>query len=133
MDNKELIQKALDARELSYSPYSKFAVGAALLCDDETVYLGANIENASYGATVCAERSAVFKAVLDGKRKFKAIAIAGGMSDEPNLKEYAYPCGICRQVLSEFSDSSMKVIVAKSVDDYREHTLGELIPFSFEL
>ena len=99
MTDKELILSALKARENAYAPYSQFLVGAALLCSDGTVYTGCNIENISYSGTVCAERTAIFKAVSDGKREFSKIAIVGGKKGETIS---AYPCGICRQVMAEF-------------------------------
>ncbi len=133
MDKIELIERALAARDKSYSPYSGYRVGAALLCADGSVFTGANIENASYGATVCAERCAVFAAVMAGSTDIVSIAVCGGRYDETDvLSGYAYPCGICRQVLREFADpSSFTVIVARSTDDYREYTLEELLPESF--
>ena len=125
-----LIQAALDARENAYAPYSKYAVGAALYTDSGAVYTGCNIENASYGATNCAERTAIFKAVSSGERRITAIAVAGGMKGcEP--VDFAYPCGICRQVMQEFGGSSLQVIVAKSVEEYQVFTLNELLPFGF--
>lgn len=130
-EKQELIGKALEARKMSYSPYSHYRVGAALLAEDGSIYQGGNIENASYGATNCAERTAIYKAVSDGKRRIKAIAIAGGMEDaEPT--DYAYPCGICRQVMQEFGDNDLKIIVAKSIADYSEYSLKELLPYGFE-
>ncbi len=133
MDEKVLIKHAMDARERSYSPYSQYRVGAALLCGDDTVFTGCNIENASYPATVCAERVAVGNAVANGRRDITAIAIVGGKSGETGvLTDYAFPCGICRQVLREFSDpASFTVIVARSTDDYKKYKLEELIPESF--
>lgn len=132
MDREKLIKKALEAREHSYAPYSDYAVGAALLCDDGSIVTGSNIENASYGATICAERCAVFSAVASGKRDFTAIAIAGGSRDCQELTDYAYPCGMCRQVLREFTNpSEFTVIVAISENDYRQYTLEELLPESF--
>ena len=113
----ELICKALEAREHAYVPYSHYAVGAALLSADGQVIQGCNIENASYGATNCAERTAVFQAVAQGMRKFRAIAISGGMEGR-QPEDYAYPCGICRQVLQEFAEENFKVIVAKNVEDF---------------
>ena len=113
-ETRELIQKALEARGMAYAPYSHYRVGAALLTEDGSLYQGGNIENASYGATNCAERTAVFKAVSDRKRS-----------------DYAYPCGICRQVLQEFGAEDMTLIVAKSVTDYREFSLKELLPYGF--
>ena len=133
MDIKKLITAALLARKNSYAPYSDYNVGAALLCDDDTIVLGANIENASYGATICAERCAVFKAVSENRRRFRCIAIAGGKSHELDvMSDYAYPCGMCRQVLREFCNpAEFKVIVARSISDYKEYTLEELLPESF--
>ena len=130
MTNRELIKSALAARENSHSPYSEFRVGAALLCADGKVYTGCNIENASYSATVCAERTALFKAVSEGCRDFSAIAIVGGNSDKMTM---AYPCGVCRQVMSEFCKKDFRIIVAESEEKYEEYTLGELLPKSFEL
>lgn len=130
---KDLIINALSARKYSYCPYSKFAVGAALMANG-IIYTGCNIENASYGATNCAERTAVFKAVSEGVRIIDAIAVVGSSSDcDPdNMNTYAYPCGVCRQVLREFSNpSKLTVIVAKSVEDYKIYTLEELLPESF--
>ena len=126
----ELIRAALEARKNAYTPYSHYQVGAALLTEDGEIITGCNIENASYGAACCAERTAVFKAVSEGKRCFRSIAIAGALEDcEP--VDYAYPCGICRQVLNEFGGENFTVIVAKSVTDYREHSLQELLPHGF--
>ena len=126
-----LINVALAARKNSYAPYSGYFVGAALLCEDGTIVTGCNVENASYGATNCAERTAVFKAVSEGKHRFTAIAIAGG-KDREQATDYAYPCGVCRQVLREFCvPEEMTVIVCKSEDDYDEKTLAELLPNSF--
>lgn len=128
---EKLANEALLARANSYSPYSGFKVGAALLCGDGTIFTGCNVENASYPATVCAERTAFLKAVSEGKREFKAIAIAGGSDETPD--DYAYPCGICRQVMSEFCKGDFCVIVAKSVSDVKIFTLDELLPARFEL
>ena len=103
MRNKELVREALEARKQSYCPYSGFAVGAALLCGDGTVFRGCNIENAAYPATNCAERTAMFKAVSEGNTDFRAIAIVGGpKGKEP--KDFCAPCGVCRQVMAEFCD-----------------------------
>lgn len=130
MQYTDLIQAALDARAFAYVPYSHYAVGAALLTEEGEIYRGVNIENASYGATNCAERTAIFKAVSEGRRGFKAIAIAGGMEGcEP--VDYAYPCGICRQVMQEFAGKEFRVLVAKSVSDYKEYLLEELLPWGF--
>lgn len=129
---QKLIRMALHVRQNAYAPYSAYLVGAALLCEDGSIYTGCNIENASYGATNCAERTAVFKAVSEGGRRFTAIAVAGGKKNETGEMDYAYPCGICRQVLREFSEpKEMTVIICKSEQDYREMTLEELLPLSF--
>ncbi len=126
-----LVEKAKEAMKNAYTPYSGFKVGAALLCDDGSIYTGCNIENSSYTPTVCAERVAVFKAVSDGKHEFSAMAVCGGkdgiLTDKP-----CRPCGVCRQVLSEFCREDFKVYIA-SKDDVKEYILSELLPFSFEL
>ena len=124
MTEEQLIQRALKVRRNAYVPYSEFMVGAALLGVSGEVYTGCNVECASLGATNCAERTAVFKAVSEGETKFKAIAVTG----DPN--KYTFPCGICRQVLVEFG-KELKVIVAKNTDDYKVFTIEELIPHSF--
>lgn len=124
MDDHELSRLAADAMKNSYSPYSKFKVGAALITD-KGVYTGCNIENSSYGATVCAERTAAFKAVSEGAHRFNKIAIMCS-SGEP-----AYPCGICRQVLSEFADKDFEVILQNGKDGIVTYKLNELLPFAF--
>jgi len=127
---KQLINEALNARNHAYAPYSQFMVGAALITEDDSVYTGCNVENASYGATNCAERTAIFKAVSEGERLIKAIAIVGGVKDGDMT--YAYPCGVCRQVLREFSNPcELVIIVAKNQDDYKTYSLEELLPESF--
>lgn len=129
-DNRKLIRVALEAREKAYTPYSGYKVGAALLAKDGTVYTGCNIENAGYTPTNCAERTAFFKAVSEGERDFTAIAIAGGYEGEP--VDYAYPCGVCRQVMMEFCDpKTFRVITAVSEEDYLEKTLEEMLPYGF--
>ena len=128
---KELIKAAITAAQNSYSPYSNFKVGAALLTDDGKVYLGCNIENAAYGPSNCAERTAIFKAVSEGHKKFKAIAIVGGLNG--NFEKFATPCGICRQVMSEFCDKDFKIIVGNKNLEYEVYTLADLLPHSFEL
>ena len=120
----------MEARKLAYAPYSGYTVGAALLTADGLRYLGGNNENASYGATICAERTAFFKAVSEGEREFTAIAIAGGISGEAPV-EYAYPCGICRQVMQEFCRDDFVIYVVNSEQDYQRYTLKELLPFGF--
>lgn len=129
-----LISKAMEARKGAYAPYSKYLVGAALLTDNMTVYTGCNIENASYGATNCAERTAIFKAVSEGERNFNAIAIVGAPADsemDTVYSEYAFPCGMCRQVIQEFCKPDFTIIVAKSLEDYKVFTLKELLPYGF--
>lgn len=123
MNTKELIQKALDAKEKAYVPYSKFHVGAALMTEDNEIYTGCNIEIASYSPTICAERTAIFKAVSEGHKKIKAIAIVGDA-------DFTYPCGVCRQVIREFG-AGAKIIIANSVDEYKEYILDDLLPHSF--
>lgn len=131
---KILISKAMEARKGAYAPYSKYLVGAALLTDNMTIYTGCNIENASYGATNCAERTAIFKAVSEGERNFNAIAIVGAPADsemDTVFSEYAFPCGMCRQVIQEFCKPDFTIIVAKSLEDYKVFTLKELLPYGF--
>ena len=126
-----LVQRALEARENAYCPYSGFAVGAALLCGDGTVYSGCNIECASLSPGNCAERTAFFRAVNDGQRSFAAIAVAGGPKGQAP-DSFCAPCGVCRQVMREFCDpKTFRVILARSETDYREFTLEELLPESF--
>ncbi len=127
---QRLISAAVQARKNSYSPYSGYSVGAAILTASGEIFTGCNIESASYGATNCAERTAVFSAIAAGHKEFTAIAIVGGKTDEADMP---YPCGICRQVLSEFCDKDFKIIVAKSETDFKEHTLAELLPYGFTL
>ena len=128
---QELMQMAMDARKYSYNPYSGFAVGAALLCKDGTVYTGCNIENAAFSPTNCAERTAFFKAVSEGKREFLAIAIAGGKEDDLVV---CYPCGVCRQVMSEFCDvNEFDVVCGHSAEDVEVYHLGSLLPKGFQL
>lgn len=130
MDNKELIRLALEARQMAYVPYSKYMVGAALLTRQGKVYKGCNIENAAYTPTNCAERTAFFKAVSEGEREFDAIAIVGGYEGNPT--DYAYPCGVCRQVMIEFCNpEKFRVITAISEEQYLEQTLAEMLPHGF--
>lgn len=131
MDKRELIRLALEARQKAYAPYSHFKVGAALLAQDGSVYLGCNIENASYTPTNCAERTAFFKAVSEGVDRFSAIAIVGGAEDAASL-DYCAPCGVCRQVMMEFCNpKTFEIIVAKSPDEYRTMTLEDMLPMGF--
>lgn len=126
----KLIETAFEARENAYTPYSHFRVGAALLAKNGQVFKGCNIENASYSVTICAERTALFKAVSEGVREFEAIAIVGSMEGQVN-ELISAPCGVCRQALFEFCGNDLKVILAKSATDYLETTLGELLPYGF--
>lgn len=126
MVNKKLIKEAINVREKAYCPYSNFKVGAAALFEDGNIYTGCNIENASYGATNCAERSAIFNGVSKGNRVLKALALIG------DTNSYTYPCGICRQVITEFAeDENMKIYIIKNENDYIEKTLEEIMPGSF--
>lgn len=129
MNNQELINMAITAMNGAYTPYSKYKVGAALVTSSGVVYTGCNIENASYSATNCAERTAFFKAVSEGERGFSKIAVVGGLNGE--ITDYASPCGICRQVMREFCDDDFEIIVAKSTEDYKVYTLSQLLPSSF--
>lgn len=129
---EQLIENAIEARKMAYTPYSKYKVGAALLSSDNKIIKGCNIENAAYGPTNCAERTAFFKAVSEGVKEFSAIAIVGGLENETDLfSGYAFPCGVCRQVMREFCASEFEIVVARSTDDYKVYTLGELLPESF--
>ncbi len=126
-DRKSLLLAARKAREFSYSPFSKFKVGAALLTKDGEIFTGCNIENSAYTPTVCAERCAVFKAVSEGKRDFIAIAVVGPEDS------HTTPCGVCRQVLYEFCDETLVVLCGGTEENYWETTLGELLPHGFRL
>ena len=130
INEKYLIEQAIEARSHAYTPYSHFQVGAALLTKQGKVYKGCNIENAAYILSNCAERTAIFKAVSEGEREFAAIAIVGSMEGESNTLPTG-PCGVCRQVMAEFCSLDMPVIIAKSPADYITMTLGELLPLSF--
>ena len=136
MNYDELVQKAIEMTKMSYVPYSHFHVGAALLDKNGKIWTGCNIENATYGATNCAERTAIFKAVSEGVRDFEAIAIVGGpegADGSPGLEEFCPPCGICRQVLSEFCSKDFKIILANKKGEQKLFTLAELLPESFSL
>ncbi len=128
MTNIELLQKAIEARNSSYAPYSGFQVGAALLTADGKVYTGANIENAAYTPTICAERVAFFKAVNLGERNFAKIAITGGKSGE--TAGFCAPCGVCRQVMAEFCTDDFEIILG-TPDDIKVYTLKEILPDYF--
>ncbi|MCI5523541.1 MAG: cytidine deaminase [Spirochaetales bacterium] len=126
---KKLIEEAIKMLDFSYVPYSNFHVGAALLTSEDEIYTGCNIENSSFGATNCAERTAIFKAVSEGKKSFKAIAIVGGPNGK--IKDFCPPCGICRQVMTEFCSKDFPIILAKSPEEYIVKTLDELLSMSF--
>lgn len=131
MDDAALVREAMEARKMSYAPYSNFAVGAALLAKDGRVFRGCNIENAAYSPTNCAERTAFFKAVSEGVRDFAAIAVVGGPAGRP-LSGYAHPCGVCRQVMMEFCDpESFRILVSAGEGDCRAYTLAGLLPEGF--
>lgn len=127
---QELIEKAIGMMDYSYVPYSHFHVGAALLAKNGKVYGGCNIENAGYTPSNCAERTAFFKAVSEGVMEFDAICVVGGMNKI--MKEYAAPCGVCRQVMMEFCNpKTFRILTAKSADDFTSFTLEEILPHGF--
>ena len=128
MSDRELMLAAAEARKNAYAPYSGFSVGAALLCEDGSLYTGCNIENAAYSPTNCAERTAFFKAVSEGKRAFSAIAILGGVGE--TLNDLCAPCGVCRQVMAEFCRADFRVLLG-TPDDIREMHLSDLLPAAF--
>ena len=123
MDSKELMAEARQAADRAYAPYSKFRVGAALLCDDGSLVTAGNVENRSYGMTICAERSAIVKALSEGKRVFVALAVSCPDADYP-----VSPCGACRQVISEFAGKDLPIYFAGKEGTIRSITLGELFP-----
>ena len=126
---EDLVARADEASKMAYAPYSHCSVGAALLCDDGSIYSGCNVENGSYSATICAERCAVFKAVSEGKKDFSAIAIVGRIDGK--LDNIFPPCGMCRQVLSEFCDGDFKFILGHA-NGFEIHTFDELYPLRFD-
>lgn len=131
--DRQLVLEAIEARKQSYSPYSNYMVGAALLTKDGKVYRGCNIESAAYSPTNCAERTAFFKAVSEGERQFEAIAVIGAHKDaKPEDYGYFYPCGVCRQVMMEFCNpKTFRILTAKSADDFTSFTLEEILPHGF--
>lgn len=129
LTDKELAILAIDSMKMAYAPYSGFNVGAALLCKSGKVYTGCNIENASFTPTVCAERTAVFKAVSEGEREFLKLAVVGGKGGKTG--GIAQPCGVCRQVLREFCQDDFEIIFVKDEDNFEKHTLSQILPFSF--
>lgn len=133
MEDNELIRKAYEAQRYSYSPYSDFQVGAALLGKSGSVYTGCNIENAAFSPTNCAERTAFFKAVSVGEREFEKIVIVGNKRDAAETEwDYCAPCGVCRQVMAEFCDPyTFQVLLAKSETEYVVYLLKDLFPLGF--
>ena len=131
MTPEKLVEMAVDAMQGAYAPYSGYKVGAALLCDDGSVYTGFNIENASYTPTVCAERTAFFKAITDGKKGFSAIAVCGGKNGV--IEGYFPPCGVCRQVMREFCQEDFLIHMAGANGEIKTRTLAQLLPDSFSL
>jgi len=125
MEDRELVKLAIKAREKAYVPYSKFPVGAALETEDGSVFTGCNIENASFGATNCGERTAIFKAVSEGHREIKKIAVVGDMST------FTAPCGICRQVIAEFAGKDIEIILVKNEDEFVKKSLSDILPGAF--
>ena len=128
---EKLIKKAIEMLNFSYAPYSNFHVGAALLTSEGEIYTGCNIESAAYGPSNCAERTAIFKAVSEGKKEFEAIAIVGGKNGK--IENFCPPCGVCRQVLAEFCKKDFEIVLAKSTNEYKIMTLEQLLPESFSL
>ena len=131
MKAEKLIELAIDAMHGAYAPYSGYKVGAALLCADGSIYQGCNIENAAYGPSNCAERTAIFKAVSEGHREFKAIAVCGGK--DGIITGSFPPCGVCRQVMREFCNDDFVIYMIETDGNYRTCTLSELLPYSFSL
>ena len=130
MNKKELFKVAKDAMLNSYAPYSNYNVGAALLTKEGNIFKGCNVENSSYGVTNCAERTALFSAISNGEKEFEAICIVGGKNGV--ITDYAMPCGVCRQSLSELCNSDFKVYVGIDENNIKTFTLGELLPYSFD-
>lgn len=129
MTNEELCTLAVKAMKNAYTPYSGYRVGAALLTKSGKVYTGCNIENASYSPTVCAERTAIFKAVSEGEREFLKIAVAGGKNGK--ITGEFPPCGVCRQVMAEFCGPDFKILVVNGENSFTEYTFSDILPFSF--
>ena len=128
-DYKQLVKAAYEAQKMAYAPYSHWVVGAALLTAEDKIYKGCNIESATFSPTVCAERTAFFKAVSEGERHFAAIAIVGNAEGTAMGKaDVCPPCGVCRQVMTEFCGGDFEIVLAKSYDDYAVYTLAELMP-----
>lgn len=128
--NKKLINLAIEARKNAYTPYSKFKVGACLLCKNDEIYTGCNIENASLTPTVCAERTAIFKAISEGNKDFKKIVVVGGKNEK--LNDFCAPCGVCRQVISEFVNENFEIILAINENNYKVYNFRkDIFPLGF--
>lgn len=123
---KELVKMALEEKKKAYAPYSKFRVGASILTENGKIYTGANVENASFGATICAERTAIAKAVSEGELKIKTVAVAG------DSEELTFPCGICLQVILEFSRRNTLILCSDNKGNFKEYELRELMPYYFK-
>jgi len=132
MTREELILEAIEARKMAYTPYSHFQVGAALETAEGVIYRGCNIENAAYGPSNCAERTAFFKAVSEGERDFVQIAVVGGPEGE-EISQFCAPCGVCRQVMSEFCDGDSFKIHLSDGKEIRTYSLAEILPLAFSL
>lgn len=126
MEDRELFEKALEMLKFSYAPFSKFKVGAAVLAADGRVFTGCNVENSSYGGTICAERTAICKAVSEGAREFEKIAIVSSQGE-------AWPCGICRQFMKEFCEDDFVIITGNDANSLRRYTMKEILPEGFKL
>lgn len=129
MTPEKLVSMALEAMQRAYAPYSGYKVGAALLCRDGSVVCGANIENAAYGPSNCAERTAIFTAVFEGKREFEAIAVVGGKDGV--ARDFFPPCGVCRQVMLEFCGPDFKIYMGKKDGTYKTVKLADFMPYGF--
>lgn len=131
MKNEKLLSLAKEAMKNAYCPYSHFSVGAALLCEDGEIFTGCNVENASYSLCLCAERTAFAKALSEGEREFRAIAVVGGTNGKP--QKFCYPCGACRQVMSEFCGEDFELIFENENGGEEICSLGQLLPKSFNM
>ncbi len=127
MDYENLVKLASEIKQNAYAPYSNFHVGAALIGNSGNIYTGVNVENASYGATICAERTAICKAISEGEKSIKAIAISSDSED------YTFPCGICRQVISEFADKDLVILCSNNKSEYKAYSLSDFLPNAFIL
>ena len=128
----KLIEKAEKAREFTFSPYSNFSVGATILCKSGEIFTGCNIESEVFAPSICAERVALFKALSEGEKEFLAIAIVGGKSDESKIQKFCPPCGVCRQVLSEFCNEESFEVILYDGENYRSFKLKDLLPEKFK-